>query len=557
MPAETSVNTGATRPGRALLGAIREQVVTEPAESVSWSLPRRLAGLTALAVGFVLAGGGNLELGPVESRLGLAVGEHLGPFGQVFGSWEPSVWVGQLVPSLLWARGEGGTPTAASVRWPSAIAGVAIGLILARSASQMFGGRAGVLVGLTWFGSLALMDRSAGAGIDLITALGTIAALDRILGSGADLVAGGWASLAFLAGGWPPLAVIALATVVISRAGATLNWRLILPPALAAAAWSAWALSVAPAEAWGAALALPLTQQPAWLLAPGVLALALPWTPLAALSASRSIRDGWSPQGRLLVRGWLQVAGACLLAGTIVPGLALAARSPALAGLALAAAAACESLLSVGESPRPKLAGAARLWLFSSAIAMSLGWALIVVLGGGYLAAAVPYYRSLAVILSIVAVPIVALTLIAATRGLPRMVFRCLVLLVICLKIGHWGYYVPEWNYRFDQGPWGRAIGQWVPPHWPIYTTHTWRADLAFATGHPVRQLASPLHLDYRPGEAKFVLLLASEFENWPVNGPRITEVAHFRDENDRLRVLARTSGPLPWTPLARPESDD
>src|SRR5262249_60477114 len=100
------------------------------------------------------------------------------------------------------------------------------------------------------------------------------------------------------------------------------NWRLFLPPALAAAAWSAWTLRVAPAEAWAAALTLPLTQQPAWLLAPGVLALGLPWTPLAALSASRPIRDGWSPPGRLLLNGWLQVTGACLLAGTIVPGLA-------------------------------------------------------------------------------------------------------------------------------------------------------------------------------------------------------------------------------------------
>jgi hypothetical protein len=557
MSVDTSASAGLVARPSAALRSDRSDVGPVPTTPVVWTWPRRFAVLAALAVGFVLIGGGNLDLGPIESRLGLSAMEELGPFGQVFGGWEPAIWPAQLAPSLIWAWGEGGTPTSASVRWPAAIAGVAIGIILARRAAGSLGGRAGVLVGLTWFGSLGLIDRSAGAGLDLIMALGTVAALDRILGRGSDLIAGCWAACAFLAGGWPPVAVVALATVVIGRPGATLSWRLVLPSMLAATAWSAWALSVAPAEAWGAALALPLTQSPAWLLAPGVLALGLPWTPFAALCASRSVRAGWPEPGRLLVKGWLQVAGACLLAGTIVPGLALAARVPALAGLALAAAAGCDRLLASSVAHPKTVSVVARRWFFGSAALLALVWGAIVLLTGGYLAAAVSHYRAVAVVLSIVVVPTAALALIAVARRDARGALLAVVLVALCLKLAHWGYYVPEWNYRLSQGPWGRAIGQWVPPRWPIYTTHTWRADLAFATEHPVRQLVSPLQLQYQPGEAKFVLLLASEFENWPRNAPRLIEVARFHDEHDTTRVVARTPGDLPWTRATRADADD
>jgi len=512
----------------------------------AWDFPQRLLCLALLGTAFVLFGGGKLDPGPIESRLGLAAAERLGPFGQVFGSWDPSVWVGQLVPSLLWAWGEGGMPTSASVRWPAAIAGVAVGLILARRASSVLGGRAGVLVGLCWYGSLALMDRSAGAGLDLITALGTVAALDRLLGRGSDLVAGCWAALAFLAGGWPPVAVVALTTLVIGRPSASLSWRLLFPPALAAAGWSAWALSVAPAEAWAAALTLPLTQKPAWLLIPGVLALGLPWTPFAALTAGRSVRDGWPAQGRALVIGWLQVAGACLLAGTLIPGLAGAAKVPALAGLAVAAGACCERMLVGGVGVGP------RRWFFGATLVLLFLWTGLATGAGGYLAAAVPYYRAVCVTLIALAIPAAGLAVWAAARGDGRKAFLAVFALAVFLKVAHWGYYVPEWNYRRSQGPWGRAVGQWVPPRWTIYTAHTWGADFAFATGHPVRQLVSAQHLAYEPAGAKFVLLLASEFENWPSQAPPLTKVASFQDEYGGSRVLARTEGPLPWDRTVR-----
>ena len=174
----------------------------------------------------MLIGGGKLDLGPIESRLGLAAGEPFGPFGQVFGGWEPSLWPAQVAPSSLWAWGEGGTPTSASVRWPAAIAGLLAGLVLARRVhGACSGSRTAILTMLCWFGSLALIDRSAGAGLDLIAGLATVAALDRILGRGSDWVAGLWAALAFLAAGWPPLALIALATVVIGRRGTGLTLR--------------------------------------------------------------------------------------------------------------------------------------------------------------------------------------------------------------------------------------------------------------------------------------------------------------------------------------------
>ena len=130
------------------------------------------------------------------------------------------------------------------------------------------------------------------------------------------------------------------------------------------------------------------------------------------------------------------------------------------------------------------------------------------------------------------------------TRG----AFLALAVVAVSLKVGHFGYYVPEWNYRLSQGPWGRAVGQWVPPRWPIYTVHSWNADLAFATRHAVHQLQSPQHLAYQPGEARYVLLLESEFVNWPEKGPALTKVSTFQDEYGSTRVLARTAGPLPWT---------
>ncbi len=535
----------ATRPHVRLRADRPEQDRIAP-HSLAW------VAFVALASGFVLVAGGNLDPGEIESRLGLAAGAGIGPFGQVFGGWEPSLWPAQVAPSVLWSWVEGGMPTTASLRWPSAIAGVLIGLILARRASSVLGTRAGVMVGVCFFGSVALIDRSAGAGLDLISGLATVAALDRLLGRGSDLVAGAWASLAFLAAGWPPVVLIVLATVVIGRPASSLSLPLVAPPIAAAAAWSAWALSVAPAEAWGAALALPLTQKSAWMLAVGVVSLGLPWSPFAALAAARSVREGWSADGRAIVLGWLQISAACLLTGTIVPGLSSTARVPALAGLAVVAAA-CSDRVWAGA-----LSTVARRVFLTIAVTTVVLWVTLVVTGGTYLASTVPFYRGISIVLMLLGLATAVAGWEAVRKREPRLALAAVFTVAVGLKIAHAGYYVPEWNYRHGQGPWGRAIGQWVPPRLPIYTFHTWQPDLAFAIGRPIRQLPDPKALAFQQADhPQLVLLLDSEFEHWPKDAPPLVKVAGFQDEHGRGRVLARTEGDFSWRRMAGVARDE
>ncbi len=512
-----------------------------------WSDPVRGLCVLALAAGFVLWGGASLQLGPDDAKLGLASGSGIGPFGQVFGGWEPSLWPLPVALGRLWTMVSGGIPAVGSVRWPMAIAGVLAGLMLTRRARWVLGTRPSVLTALCWFGSIALIDRSAGTGLDLILGCATIAALDRIINRGTDLIAGFWASLAFLAGGWPPLAVLVLATIVIGRRESALSFALIAPPILTAAAWSAWALNSAQAEAWAASLTLPLTETPQWLFAVGVLLLGLPWSPLALLAASRSVRDGWSGDSRRLVVGWLQVAAMCLVVGTIIPGLAKAALVPALAGLSIVSAASAARVIQ-GDVARP-----ARWGLLGGSALLVTVWVVVVIIGGIFLASAVPYYRGLSIVLIAAAIGTGFLGLGALIRSQPRRGVLALTAVALTLKLAHWGYYVPEWNYRRGQGPWGRAIGQWVVPNWPIYTFHTWPADLALATGHPVRQLRQPKSLIFQKDTTpSFVLLLGPEFDHWPADAPPLVEVARFQDEHGSPRVLARTAGPFSWNAVAR-----
>jgi hypothetical protein len=503
-------------------------------------------GMLTITAGFILICGGRQDLGPSEARLGLASTEPFGPLGLAFGGWEPSLWPGQVGPSQLWAWGEEGRPTSASVRWPAAIAGLLAGLIVAKRVMATLGMRAALFTVLCWSGSVAMVDRSAGTGLDLISGLAIVAVIDRILGRGSDWVAGSWAALAFLSGGWPPLALIVMATIVLGRRGAGMTVGLLAPPLLAAAAWSAWALNAMPTEAWAAALALPLTQKSAWFLPVTIVALGLPWSPFAALAASRSVREGWPAPGRLLVLGWLQIAGACLLAGTVVPGLASAAGVPALAGLAVVAAASCDRLWSRTVSEAASRNG------LQLSVTIALIWVVVIVPGGIYLASAVSYYRLLSIFLIVLTLPIAALCSRAVALSDPRRALLSVALVAVCLKIAHTGYYAPEWNYRRSQGPWGRAIGQWIPPNWPLYTTHAWSPDLAFAIGRPVRQLASPKLLSFlKSNPPNHVLLLDSEFENWPDDAPELVKVATFEDEYGGTRILARTAGEFSWR-LAR-----
>jgi len=501
----------------------------------------RLA-IIALGVGFVLLGADNLDLGPLDARLGLAAREHFGPLGQVFGYWAPELWPAELLPSKVLALLQPSWETSSgSVRWPSAIAGFAVGLILIRGMARLQGARASLFLGLCWFGSIGLIDRSAEAGVDLILGLGTIAAIDRIMTRGPDLVAGLWAAFAFLAGGWPPLAVIVMASITLAKRSGGLNGRLIVPPVMAVLAWLAWTIASSSAEACAAALALPFTQKPSWTLALVVIGLGLPWSPFVTLAASTGVRRQSRPECRLWVMGWLQVTLVSLIAGTLVPGMSSPARMVALAGMAIVAAASLESAWC---HPLPR--GVYRVF-FTLFTIITMLWLIGSIYWSFTWCVAMPYYRALGIVMAclVASVSFVACSALA-TRNVRRSM-AAIILIAIGIKLAHSSYYVPEWNYRFSQGPWARAIAQWVPRRWTLYTIHDWPPDLAFFMKRPVRQLRSPRFLEYQPGpESKFVLLLPTELENWPDSAVPIVEVARFQDQYGGERVLARTPGTVP-----------
>ncbi len=498
--------------------------------------------LVGLAVLFVGVGAVGQDAGRQEARLGLAARESVGPMGQVLGYWAPDLWPAQVLPSLGLVRlSAGGRASTATVHWPAAIAAIVAGLILAWSTTRTLGNRAAILFGLCWFGSLALFDRSAGAGLDMILGLALLGTIDRLLRRRSDALAGLWASLAFLAGGWPPLVAIGLAVIVIGRPGSSFSLRLLLPPLGTAIIWSAMTIGMTSAEFWAASLALPLTQSPAWSLAPSVVLLGLPWIPFALLAWSRAVRETWPAEGRAWVTGWLQAAMPSLIAGTLVPGLGPAARILALTGLLVGAAACLQSAwdLTLGRAARRTFFS-----LFSIVLAL---WLIAMICGCFVWNLTMPYYRNLGIAMSLLVLVVIALGWSALGIGNPRRGLITLVFLAIGLKLAHWGYYIPEWNYRHSQGPWGRAIGQWIPRKWSLYTFHDWPEDLAFFIGRRVRQLPSPRFLNYLPGsESRYVLLQTSEYENWPDHAPPISLVARFHDQSGEERILARTAGLIP-----------
>jgi len=514
----------------------------------AWAVPL----LAAMAIGFVLLGAGNLDLGPVDARQGMAASEPWGPLGQVFGSWAPDLWPARVAASRVAALcEEGGRPAPGSVLWPAALAAVAIGWILARRMMAVMGRRAGLWVGLCWFGCLGVIDHSGGTGLEFLSGLAIVAAIDRLLAHGSDWKAGLWVALAFLCGGWPPIVMIFMAVIVIGRREASFSARLVIPLLATFIAWSVWAISWASPEAWAAAIALPFTERPDWWLTLEVLALGLPFCPLALLVLSRRLRNDWNGAGRPLVIGWLQTAIACMIAGTIVPGLSQAARVPALAGIVLAAATVLDAAWT------RSLAGPLRRAFLAFLFGLISCW-MIILLYGSYLWLIVfPFYRSVGIAAVLLGAPALVLGWLAVEKANTRRGLVALILLAISLKLAHWGYYVPEWNYRHGQGPWGRAVGQWLLPNWTVYTFHDWPPDLAFAIGRPVFQLRSPRHLAFPATEqSKHVLLLESEFAHWPADAPALFKVATFQDQSGGRRILARTAGVL-MTPTGALYSDD
>jgi hypothetical protein len=507
----------------------------------------------ALGAVFVLVGGANLDVGPVEARLGLAAGEGLGPFGQVYGGYEPSLWIGQVVLSQVWAWGEGGTPSSASVRWPSAIATLLTGLVLARRLSRLNGRRAGVWVALAYFASVASIHHAGSAGLASVASLFVVLSIDRILGRGSDLLAGVWMALAFLCGGWPPVVMVLLPIVILGRSGHTLSWRLLVPMAATFVLWSVWVLSTTRVQAWAAALAWPLVQPIDGWLAVRVAAFALPFAPMGALAAWKSVREQWTQAGRNQVMGWLQVAAVAVLAGTFIPGFADLGLNLAVAGLAVAAGAGLDAAWSGRLDP------AARRAFLGLSLGVIVLWTAILAPAGGYLAAAVSYYRQISILLLAVGVVILGLGVVACWSGRTRLAFLGLLTVALSLKLAYWVVYAPEWNYLFSKGPWGRAVAQWVLPSRPVYVFHAWPTDLTFHLGRPIRQLTEPRSLEARIGkEPVWVLLQEAEFDHWPKQAPRLVKVRSFTTENGfGTRVLARTEGELPIRPTQTNGYDD
>lgn len=525
--------------GRALAKIHRIDATRSDASPSAASLPM-LSGvlLSAIAIGFVVLSGGSLDPNDAEAHLGLAAGESFAPFAQVLGGWDPTLAPGAVAISQLWAWLEGGIPSTGAIRWPSALAAVAIGLLMARRLSAAMGPRAGLLGSLTILGCLGMMDRSALFGVDPLAGLAIVGALDRLLSRGADWKSGLWAVASVLLGGWPALATILLCTVVIGRSA--LNRRLVIPPIMAFLAWSFWAWSSVRAEVWAAAITWPLTRPSAWSLGPWIVVAGLPWAPVGLLLLWRSMREEARPGERSLVTGWLQVAGVGLLAGTLIPGLSTACTVPVLVGLAVAATAGLNRAWQEGLPAGP------RRTMLGLTLVLGLLWTALAVYTGAYLAAAQPYYRGVAFVLLILGLATGLMALDSAYAGSTRGAVRVLILVAVGMKVAYAGIYLPETNYRFGKGPWGRAIGQFVPPRTPIYTVVAASPALAFATEHPVRRIPSEVHLKGQPGTGpKFVLLTGPEFEHWPALAPKLLKVREFQDEFGGVRILARTEGKL------------
>lgn len=496
--------------------------------------------LSAIAIGFVLIGGGSMELSDAEARLGLAASDSMGPVGQVFGGYDPSLAPARVAISQLWAMAEGGIPSVGAIRWPAAIAAVGIGLLLARRVASIVGPRAGVFAGLCAMGSIGLIDRSSAVIGDPVMGLAILAAIDRCLSRSSDWIAGAFASAAVMLGGWPALAAILLPIIAIGRPGGSASWKLLIPPIATFAAWSAWAISATRAEVWAASLTIPISGPSTWKAGLGAIAAMLPWSPIALGMAFPTVRAGLGDRSRGFVMNWGKVAIVGLLVASIVPGMGPSGGLLILGGLVMIASIVLEQAWVGAISGTPKL--------------LLLGFTLVtgVILGGlaiwtgAFLAAAQPYFRGVGIVVIGLGLATALVAIDSAWMRATRGVGRTLILVAILAKTIHAGYQVPETNYRFGKGPWGRAVGQYVPPRSSIFVFHSISPALAFATEHPVRQLTAPEFLKVQSGDGpKFVLLTDSEFSHWPKDAPAIQKVRTFEDEFGGTRVLARTPGSL------------
>ena len=547
--------------------------------------PDRLLKIAAVVViaSFALIGAGRLDLGPIESRLGLASGDRIGPFGLVYGSWEPGLLPGRVIPSRIWAWFYGGaTATAAAIRWPEAIAAALIALVASRRLGATLGPRASVLAALTAAGSIAMIDRST-SGLGLLD--GAIAWLSfGLTGSqglmlkpilpDVNLIAGLFVILrwsGFEAGDRTSGSVFCRESPRWRAAGRCwrrlpfLRWYSVIGTGrnrqrrFSGADRAAWLVALGvvdrPVRGLGRVGRAAVDERAgldARSLGPGVrLAVVSPDGPGRVPIGPRRLERGRPIAGH----GLAEDRRALALAGTLIPGLGDSARVPILFGLAIASAAGLDRVLG-GWSELSK--GAKRAF-WGSSVLVAIAWASLAIPSFGYVSAAIGAYRSLAIGLIAIGISAPVIALIGRSRSRPAMGLVALVIVAGALKLAHWGVVVPEWNYRESQGPWGRAIGQWIPRRATLYFINTtafddtipdrdrWPSDLAFHTGRRVRQLSAPAALDLEPQgpSPHFVLLHPSEFEHWPKAAPPLVLVRKMQDRYGEPRVLARTEGPI------------
>jgi hypothetical protein len=430
-----------------------------------------------------------------------------------------------------------GVPTTGSVRWPVLIVAIGLVVVLGLRARPALGPVTAALLVFVTSTTFAFIDRSW-PDFDFLGGVAIVGALLAILRAGAPLGIGVCASLAFLAAGWPPLIAIGLCGWILRGHPTRRTLFSVLPVVAAVFAWSWWALRDAGLEAWAAALALPFTESPRWFFVLELILQSLPWSPLALLAVSPSIRACWSRPGRRWVLGWVRILVVLTILGTLIPGFANAVRIPAIAALAVISAA---SLAAVAISANRKAQSTFR----AIALVIALPVAVVATPLLIHVALAIAYYRPIAILLACTTAAAGVAVLASILLWQPRHSIAALVLVAFALKGAHAGIFAPEWNYRVGQGPWGRAIGQWIPPRASLHTLVRWPDDLAFYMGRNVRLLRDATFLadsPESPSRPHYVLLTESEFSNWPEYAPRLVVVREFPDYISGVRVLARTA---------------
>ncbi|GIW88931.1 MAG: hypothetical protein KatS3mg108_3255 [Isosphaeraceae bacterium] len=495
-------------------------------------------GIGILVLGWTSWVGLGLDLGDGDSRLALAAAEGLAALGKVMGGWDPTVRVGPLGASaaVVGLVGWEGAGWPGVVWLPRLVAMVVLALGVGCGVGRVFGKGMGWAVGWGLLGCLGGVSRSPELGLDVGTAMALGLFTDQLLRSGSGWAAGLWLAVGFVWGGLPVVVLGLVWVVLLGRKGAYLSGALVVPSLLALGLWSGWALATVPGQAWAVALLAPLREPMGWWTVVAALGLGLPWSPLAVLAAGQRAGGAWSEGQRQLVAGWAQAAGVAALGGTLLPGFAVAGTSWLWVALVVLGVVGVGKGLGqwgkVGAWARWLGAGLCLVWVVGALPVMVV------------LAVRVAYYRELALLVAGLATVGMAYAAVGAWTRRSAWVAAGLAGVSLGIVLAYAGIYAPERAYRLGQGPWGRAIGQWVPPRETVYVFHDERPALMAALGRRVRRLVAPAWLEYldAPGP-HYVLLLAAEAEHWPESAPAIERIRAFEDGRGTVRVLARTVG--------------